>query len=1633
MPDGINYAAELGKLSPEDRESYLGTWRDYFSELPKAAYAGTLTRLTRKYGPEFTSQIIQPGLPTERPEVPAIAEAPAVELEPELPWYYKPIQWAAEQPALKPVFKGLEAYQRKWITPAAMTLAQVASPQLRGELAGRQPFDIPEAERKELWEEKTKLPWLARFASELAVDPLMYFGWGLAPKAMRAAEKAGMKTLAQAIKPAASLEEAYIKAAGAPIRAIGRGLQKIPEIQLGVIAGKPRKIGALFKESTRSMVNNEPLHVFDLIRNMDAAGGQLGRPLSQILQDIRMGIVDPAIANTITNPKQQAVLTRLIKNKDILDLDVIAKVIDSFPERAAVALARKETALLAKELGRVVPAKQLGAIKLSKDMYGMWKRTVLSTPWYVEQNVVENFIRPVMVGVNPLRDINAIVASPIFKRWPIDMQRRALTFAQRWNQEIPENLKWARSVSTGGLTESMSGALATGKKWPTLTAGATLDEQAMLRTFDYMYASFERELMVKTSSKTAKALAEMDTLWDDAIKSVAPTGVAPSGLKKAAEAIPPVAPTPAFSAPAVPTAVPSTVAAKVGAITGQIVDPTDVKFFGAYEELLAEALAKGKSRTIPLHSIAERLGIELRTPEMVEWLNRIIYDYKLLDNGVVGLMKSTGRGLPKHTLQVDSVFGQRLRLVPKGEAYKSPDMYVGIEIKVEKLTELLGKQAPKAGGIIPGAEAVAAKVAKAVPPVERELLEHLKSTCISGSTDDVLAAFAEVQRNKTMTIARAITQAEKGLPDAIRSGIQKELPRLWARNDIAGIERLFQKYEQSLPQQIQSYQKQALLQRLSYYKKLVKQQVPQKYQPLYNQLLNRFKYERVADREARLTAAKTLSEFESAMFSANVESMREMESLILGNVIAESIATRQYGKISTYVALHEQIVQGAFKAGDDLTARTFGLTKIVRHGKDPKAIQQSWDEYIMHIQSEFPDQAAILQASAPDNDLLWSTRRAIQDRRWFKVSQDELTAMQMDPTKFPRVVDAKGKMLTMEDYLGKQRAALKSWNDRATAAFAKRHETPTTKNQLLDTLRDETIRIKEGVALQELKLQNEAMDLATDVAYDTFGNYGVRTNLDDIMQGIGMPFWFFPSRSIPFYAGQMLKKPRLGVEIMTLQQQAEEDNQPTRLFGFANIPGTDYYYNPLAASMLWQLAGQYDWTPGHLGGLEQGQLQMQQKLGMSLGPQWQIATALVSRLITKHGQDPLIVGDPKYIVPQHRWLEAVENLDLPGLSQIAGIVSEPFDAYLRAVYGTEVAEWQKRDVEKYIVDAGYNPQTASKEVIQDAWNKYWTRQLLSIPGGVVKEMTPTEKARFEAYGEKAAEMGLTRKQTAELRRAGESPWTGLRQDQLESLFADIPAQKLWRYIRPVGLTSQSRPIWEDYIQSKIERETLRGDPENPQEGSRIYKELELDAALRAVRISPREWKSLYRQNYADYFSKTVQLEKDYPLAPKTEEDWEAYRELLGWDTPVRHPDDIKLDEYYTVMDSAHFEDELGMFDYSAYRKAEQQFFAGLPQDTIDYIKARKDRYKTPLRVAYNRDMEKVQPYYSLQDSILAQYPPEIAALINYASKVPDPAIQKAVMASNPQALIVMRRIRLAKSRLRLRYPDIDRILRFWSS
>jgi len=540
MGQQTDYKAELDKLPPEERERYTNTWRDYLSTLPQPAYSSQLTQLTNMMGPDFASSLVQPTAPVQVPDVKPIARAPAADIKEEQAWWQKPIAWAAEQEAIAPLFKGLEKYYGEYITPAAMSAGQLISPKLREGMAGRRPFDIPKDEREELWSD-TGLPWLAKTATELAVDPLSYFGWGIAPRVLKGLQASKtLKGLAPFVKPIASAEEAYIRAASVPIRGAATALKKLPAIVPDIAALRAGQIAfhKPLKESARSIVNNIPVHTFDTLHNLGLAGEIVGKPFSQILENLRMGIPDNELFKTIIHPAQKRALMYLQKNADKLDLDTVIKIADKHPDTAASVIGWKQVGLVAKELNLPAPKMAEGLTgsfqKMSNKLYSLWRRTVLQTPYYVLQNTVENPIREILVGVRPFFDITDYAKISNFAEHPMDIQRRVISLADRWNRVMPEHLSgpFARTPSTGGVTEAVTGAVAVGKTFPASTVAAYMDDTAIVHTYFQYYDRYVKSIMEKSSPETAEFVAKIGGLYDDVIRLGTATEVPPSVLTK---------------------------------------------------------------------------------------------------------------------------------------------------------------------------------------------------------------------------------------------------------------------------------------------------------------------------------------------------------------------------------------------------------------------------------------------------------------------------------------------------------------------------------------------------------------------------------------------------------------------------------------------------------------------------------------------------------------------------------------------------------------------------------------------------------------------------------------------------------------------------------------------------------------------------------------------------------------------------------------------------------------------------------------------------------------------------------------------------------------------------------------------
>jgi len=1742
-PQQSDIMGALGRLPDEEREKYLSTYQEYLGKLPQDSYTAALTRLTNEYGPEFASAVAGPVIDVRKPvsvpepNIPDITKLPSA--------YENPIPWLAEQPLLKPVANLMEAvgkqpilrtiaeqpiikpiidmygqHENSWIKPAAMGLAQPFSSQLREGLQGRSTFDVSPEERSAMWEENQQIPWIVRTAMEMGVDPISYIGWGLPGIAEKAALKAGYKGLAGGIHALGTVpEDMFVKAANLPIKGAGAALKalpfKVPQTSWAEFGATGKfftgKWGKPFEESNRTIASNTATHTFDTLASLERAGAEKGKPLNQILEDFRMGIPDQELLGTIQSPLQKRALGHLQENLDKMDMDVWIKFSATHPKSAMVGMSKELQDIVTRQLGVKSSIKAPGMFGLAQRLYNWWRPMVLQTPYYVLQQVVENNVRQILDGISPIFDITEFSKVINLSEHPIDIQRKIVSIGDRLANKQPEaGSIFARTPSAGNISEALSGNLARGHKMPATTLAAYLDDMSLVNTYFHHYDSIVKTLMEKGSPETAKALSDIQALVKD----------------------------------------------------------------------------------------------------------------------------------------------------------------------------LAGKVEPK-------------------------LAEQLGQLAISSNTDDFVKAMAEVQKNKTLTITRPMNNLEKGIPMAIQDKIKYDLPRLWARSDFRGITNLFEELKRTLPQRVESYQKQKMLGEMKAYRDLAKSKLSIENRSMLTKAINVFKADRVVEKESKDLIKGSLTDFQQAIFDAHVASRQELED------IAEVLMTTRAlegnvgpAELDAWHRTSTEINKVARISGRELVGRTFNTAETIRFAKDPAKLQSAWDNYIMSIQSDFPEVAEGLKSVlAPNNDDLWNAYYKVQERRWFKVGQDKLMAMGLDAGDLAKVAGPDGKILTQMDFLQEQLKALKSWEDRIVDAWDKRHNVgipsaandlvglktelgalipnnteykgvqinytinkngfeidviksntpksgsgsavlkeihdiadkhgvavkvhaqplrnpakpldwvdnpldaavkdvatkgggitrqnlidkiekypdrasiiyqntqdvlrdihPTgkitlyrlqksprseankiiswsddidwltsggvpkskiltkefdikdifasyknlkhrgldqdleylvfnnykpslknpnmtqaqleawytklgykpvgkstagiatvmerpakvglTKNQILDDFREKVISAKESIALQSKTIHNQASNTALNTTHGTYGNYAQRTNLDEFMTGMGAPFWFFPSRSIPYYTTQLIKHPGLGIETLSMQKEANESDTPSRLFGAINLPGldgkpSDYWYNPLQSTMWWQLTNPMSksFNAAGAGGLEQGDNFLRNNLGVSLGPQWKIASMMVERIIAGQTGNTALTAEPQVIIPQQRWLQAVAGLKLPqfGLagqlvSGVADALNQPFDAYLRAVYGETVAEYSKREVEKTIVDMGFNPQTATPEVIQAAWNKYYTRQLWSIPGGAVKTMNPTEKARFQAMNQKAKDMGLTKEQRTTYRDLNESPFTGLRQDQLEAVYKDIPAAKLWRYIRPAGLTAESRPIWQDYIKLKLEREKLLygSDPSKPDKGSRLYVEQAIDRSLRTGKITPREWKALYRQNYDEYKNRVDEATKLYSKAPKTDADWESYRKMLGWDTPIRHPDDQKLDAYYDELDSSKYTDEAGAFNFDGYRTAEQNFLATVTPEQAAYIQSRKDRYKTPLRATYSNDMEKVRPYYDIQDQVLAQYPPDIKQLIEYAQQF-SPVIQKAYLARSPQALLALRRVRTMKDQYRTQYPNIDRILRYWNS
>ena len=1441
IPNLPDYSGMLAKLSPKDKSDYINSWQTYLSKIPTGGYSATITQMTRKYGPQFVSQIIEPQPQDTSTLATTSPTAPVTPPPSTTPWYKSnPLIKDASKVVgtlYNPIYQGLQAENRAWITPAAETVLSPLSAQLRANLGNKNPFQVPQAQRQQALQ-NSNIPWLGKFAAQTAVDPLTYFGWGIPD------------TIASKVPELASLM--------APLSVTEEGFQKVAELPLKGVSSAIRATPVgdwLLSASKKAVVNQMPTATADLLNNLTEAGKQLAVPktIDQILDDISTGSLDKELADTITSTPQKSALDTMIRHADELNADSTFEAAKNAsltePTKAANYIGTKVRNLTAKDLGLAPDILGNATIAQTKKVIGnvnaLWKQMVLMTPWYIIQQFSETTLRELMVGANPFTSIDMLTARPDFNLAPVEIQNKAINFNEGvLHPETMQDTLLDRASAGGTVGEATTGRLPkSGIENIPSNITQWWDKNAVARTYFSQY--------------------------DDNVKTL---------LKNA-------------------------------------------------------------------------------SPETQQAINNIT-----------------------------------------------------------KLGEALKAQVDNVGR----------------PLLEPKVVDELVHSAISGqSTENFVKTVQNFLGNPSLEAALPMTDAENTVPMVVRSQLKRDITSAFTKGDSGAISDAFDKAIDNLPKRMSDIQQQSMLRQLKEFENQVLAGFGDKSTANYiRRTLASYAKDAATDSASELAALKGYGSYQDTMFNINVNSRRSTEQLAdtyaVSNLLMNNASPNE---IVTYMTGSNGLTKNCYNASDAFRAKTIKLSDLIAHSRNAGNIANAWTDFIKEAQSMVPEATSLANISANTDDM-WDIYRQVQNKRWWQLGQSKMELAGITPGTFLSTIDpTSGKMLTADGIIAEQTKVLRDWQTRAEQSFEDAHTSNIIKStkEATQEFQENVVKELEPISLQKTRLSNQAKDMALQSVRDTFGHYSIHTNLDELMTKVA-PFWYFPSRSIPFYAQQVLDHPQMAIDLYNIHNQQETSNQPSSMFGYIKIPNTNLYYSPMRVSYLWRLATQGNYTPQDMGSVE-GAQSLLQKIGVSLGPQFSIAEAIIKRVMgTKAGSIPQVTQEPTTIIPQQQWLQAVANLDLPGISQIAGVVNAPFDVFLRGVYGDDTADYQKRQVELFMVDKGINPASATTEQIQSAWKQYYSTVLASIPAGTVKPFTATEQARLNAINAKVQKMGLTPEQQNLYKQAGESPLVGMRQDQIDAFYSDIPGEKLMSYVRPAGLTPETEPYWNDYVNYHLQQqEALQ---------TRESTETQLDNDLTAGVITPSAWKEGYKQSYASYTGSIDSFQEAYPKAMITSAQWDAFKKLTGSNINPKNPDDIALENYYNTMDASNTQwddPNTGIFNASAYQAAQTKFLNQYPEETQKYILSQKDKNMSPLRLAYTQDMATVQPYYNLQTMVESKFPAEVSTILNYALKTSDTATQNAILSANPQALLCYHQINLAKTQYLIQNPTVSQILRYWNS
>ena len=533
---------------------------------------------------------------------------------------------------------------------------------------------------------------------------------------------------------------------------------------------------------------------------------------------------------------------------------------------------------------------------------------------------------------------------------------------------------------------------------------------------------------------------------------------------------------------------------------------------------------------------------------------------------------------------------------------------------------------------------------------------------------------------------------------------------------------------------------------------------------------------------------------------------------------------------------------------------------------------------------------------------------------------------------------------------------------------------------------------KQGIVTDDAwqGLRQKASEAAHKDYYKAFADY-TNQNIIDTAGKFIFPFWTYHMYRWFYLSRLFVRRPGMAAAWGKYYNYTD--------YGYAHIPGTDLEINPFVGSVFGATFGlaRHDFKSYYENlpyGLGEG-LDFMQRRGFFPGIHVMLPIVV----------SPIFTGRPpelgEALPPLHRYgLNLLQLSPIPIVKETAKWLQDKFfHENFRDYYVTTIIDQIQVDAGGKLVDGQSGANLWHKrmrgekltEEEQALWDRAsddtsWYNMLRSqFP---IFRLRPTEM--LEAYQKVTelfeAQLGLTEEFQDYLWRHNMKPTDivgGIPLD-LRATLDEMWQWKIWfgrgQVLMPPNISSLYGLI--DKYWGKV-----RGFQDE-----RLTTQLETDqgflAPTKEIHFDGREWRSEYAGNWSSYVSRVEALEKDEEFADAidamTPEGQARLMKELGFSTPIRHPMEEALDQYFSVELLKRRDPITGVedWDYLGFWLNREAVRMALTEEQRSDFDAYISRYQTPMERVF-RDISNryLRGYRAVPRIIFDDIPEEYQELI----------------------------------------------------